>query len=117
MWINNVDYNPIDYKEAKKAKKLKKKLGFDPLNSPELNKKFDSHSLSNLDKTKDYLEAIGINPEFSEQLNNMFEEIKASTSEIMNIKPEMQSANNRIEKQTDLSRKTKTSLAVMKSAA
>jgi hypothetical protein len=50
------------------------------------------------------------------QLDKMFEGISASTIEIMEQKDKIVAANNRIEDQSQLSRSTKTNLAIMKSA-
>ena len=93
------------------------KLGFEPLNSPKLNETFKSLPVENIDKKKEFLISLWIDDQFADQLNKMFNDIKASTSEIMDNKDAIIAANNRVENQSELSRYTKTNLAMMKNSA
>jgi len=95
----------------------KNKLKFEPMDSPKLNETFNSKTVENPEKTYEYLLSLWIHEDFIEPLNNMFDEIKASTAEIMWIKPEIIAANNRINKQIDISKSTKTKLAINKIAS
>jgi hypothetical protein len=95
----------------------KNKLKFEPMDSPKLNEKLKSHPINNPEQTYEYLLSLWIHEDFIDSLNDMFDDIKASTAEIMWAQNEIVAANNRIEEQVELSRVTKTNLAVMKNAA
>ncbi len=95
----------------------KNKLKFEPMDSPKLNEKLKSHPIVNPDKTHEYLLSLWIHEDFIDSLNDMFDDIKASTAEIMWVQPEIIAANNRINDQTELWKSTKTNLAIMKTAS
>ena len=92
------------------------KLDYNPMESKVLNEAFKSQEVKNIDEKYESLINWWIHPEFAMQLDKMFEGISASTIEIMEQKDKIVAANNRIEDQSQLSRSTKTNLAIMKSA-
>lgn len=75
---------------------INKELGFDPINSPELNKKFNSTQVSDIYEKYESLLRWWIDPQFAKQLDELFSDISATTSEIMLFKPDILKANNNI---------------------